>query len=484
MPANRLTARVAALLGGCCLLSATFVHAQALPEGPAGTRVHHDGDLAIVLDGGASGDLCREDFDRIDTLYAEDGWLRYNRSAGTGDAAPVLWDYGNQPTNRLLNFGGHSGQPHTRVLSAGWTLSGSFMTNSSWLLTPEIDFAPGMRLSFWTRAAIDDLFQLPERLYVRACSSGDCSDVGAGPDDVGAFTQQLAVVNEALVTNEFCYESDATACNGFPLNWTRVSVALPESGRGRVAIQNHYPLRWGGGWEPNGNGVVAAVDTVQIDGAATCPLRHNRLFAHDFEAPANRLIQNHDPANVTLSGAVCWQWGSSTSVRRNAWFRRFRLAEDHDLSGRVAVTGIDFGVGDSIATQYLPIRLYTIPRDAELAVENLTVIGVENALVYAGDSLVTRHVPAQAFVPNAQTQDLVVEVSSEYGPAGTEFLIGINQAGNTRGAYYSGACRYGDGSSIAGDNIVPLDSVVYSQGPLYLPNDAPLIIAHFEELPF
>lgn len=495
MSSHRVNALVAALLGCCCLIPATTSQAQPLlfDNLPPSFRVHQDGDQTVVFGdgGGANPALCREGFDTIDHLYTEDGWLRFNRSGATGDADPVLWDYGNQPNNRLLNFGSHGGLPHTRVLSAGWTLSGAYDTTSSWLLTPEMDFEPGMTLSFWTRAPIDDLFQLPERLYVRACTSGDCADVGTGPDQVGNFTQQLAVINEALAYNDNCHEPDATLCTGYPLNWVKAEVVLPESGRGRIAFQNHYPVRWAGGFVPDGNGVVVGIDTIEIAGASTCPLRPNRLYSDGFEPPANRLIQNLDPAQVTASGAVCWIWGGGeNNIRRNTWFRRFRLAEDHGLSGRVAVTGIDLGIGWSRANQHVPLRLHAIPVGSVLSVDNLSPIGMQNVSVNANDAEVIRHVETDAFITNASSHDLVVEISSEYGPAGVEFYMGLNTAGHTRDAYYSGACSYRVDSDPANplvrsnDTIVPLHWLHYSGGPLHQPEDAPLIIAHFDERPF
>lgn len=466
--------------------------------------------LAPVLASGASvgselraGDLtgrgapeaaCAEPFEDIASLYAENGWLRFNTSGGSAmpAAAPQLlwWALGasDLPDGSWSNvtFGAQSGSPLSRAMSAGFTNAAFGEFTSTWLVTPPIDFAPGATLAFWTRATTDNVGSGPERLIVRACTDGDCADVGATAQDLGAFTTPLLTINEALAPTQPCHQADPSDCTGYPYNWRRYTVQLPESGRGRVAFHNHYPdtaLPW------IGNGLAIAIDTVEITGSSSCPLRHNRLFDEGFDArPGGGYVtQSRDTTSVLWGRAVACHYtdGEHPFYRRNAWLRRFDLATDHGLSGRVAIESLDVGIDAALGSQYVPVRLYAIERAAPLAYANMTLIGQAELPVYSTDQATIRNLPITGTIADAGSHDLVVEISSEYGEAFTGFLPGLNRAGQTAPTYYSGACSSPATGGAVLDAIVDqtaLISTVDNQ-PFYDAADALVLVVHAAERP-
>ncbi|HUD42115.1 MAG TPA: choice-of-anchor J domain-containing protein [Dokdonella sp.] len=152
-----------------------------------------------------------------------EGWIRQNNSDAPGNA----WEQGIDLL--MTAYDGHAGayagsHPRSTLSNTG--------TISSWLLSPPINFSPGTKLSFYTRAlAYAGSVLMPSRLQVRACTDGDCTDVGAWPEDVGGFQDMLLDINPA--------ETPWT----YPSEWTRYELTaadgLPTSGTGRVAFR-HY----------------------------------------------------------------------------------------------------------------------------------------------------------------------------------------------------------------------------------------------------
>jgi hypothetical protein len=101
---------------------------------------------------------------------------------------------------------------------------------SVWLLSPPIAFGPSFSLSFQVRSFIHpDLGPAIDRLQVRLCGSGACTDVGSAAEDVGEFDALLLDVNADEVED------------GFPGEWTTYAVgaggSVPTSGVGRVAFR-------------------------------------------------------------------------------------------------------------------------------------------------------------------------------------------------------------------------------------------------------
>lgn len=481
-----------------CLRSGLLlIIAGAMPM-PAPARAEA---ASVVLESRAaprgSAATCREDFEQIAPLYAGGSWLRINNSGGrdTPVSAPSLFWEGlgtdDLPAGwENVAFGAQTGAPLSRAMSAGFTLAGYGETTSSWLLTPEIEFRPGASFSFWTRAAINNVGGWPERLYVRLCTADDCTDVGATPDDAGAFDTTLLTINPELALSNPCYQADPLDCSFYPTNWRQYSVPLPASGRGRVAFHNHYPdtaTLW------VGNGLAIAIDTVELHGVDRCPLLHDSLFGSGFETATDpgALTQNIDSQTVEAGMSVVCQISADQQIySRNAWLRRFDLHGEYGLAGRVSIGSVDVGIDTANGSQYIPVRLYAIAHGAELSYANMSLVGQAEMPVDGTDTAVIRNVPATGIIDDAEQQDLVVEVSSEYGEAYRGFFVGMNRAGQTAPTYYSGAClvpaeQEGSPPTPVLDGVVDQTALVSASDglPFYDDSAAVLMIVHVEERP-
>lgn len=472
-------------LRACFSLAALFsppavAQTNATPSGETDSRAPR---------GNVSGTGCIEDFEDIPSLYEENGWIRINNSAGAeAPASPYLtfWDAPDPdalPPDWHYDFGAQSGSPKSRVLAAGNGLAGIGETANAWLLTPEIDFQPGARLSFWSRAIGDVYFGgFVERMYVRACTAEDCSvNVGSGPDDFGDYATVLGAINgPGEAWNAYCDLADPFACEGYPTNWRRFTVDLPASGRGRVAFHYHTPMVG----MLYGEGVQIGLDGVEIEGTAACPLRHNRLFENGFErvSASGEITQNLDNGQVDgdLSVYTCWV----DEDFRNVWLRRFDLHRENGLSGRVAINSLDLGIQSAAGNQFIPVRLYALPAGAELAYANMSLIGQAELPVYAGDYGVIRNLALTAVLADAEQQHLVVEIAPEHGATYREFFPGTNRAGQTAPSYYSGACQT-TGNVTTGDRIVDMTTLLHANtlDPMYTPDDSLVITVHADQRP-
>ncbi|MBO9662912.1 choice-of-anchor J domain-containing protein, partial [Dokdonella sp.] len=194
-----------------------------------------------------------EGFDNLETLVATGGWIRGNRSNPLGQstwaqcggsAIPPAFD-GSANSCALVNFNSTTG--------AG--------TISNWLLTKEITFAPGTTGSFYTRTG--GTAQFADRLEVRVCTSGDCTNFGTGATDVGNYTSVLLTINPNLVSG-----ADPTGVNGYPTSWTQFTIPnLPTSGTGRIAFR--YFVTSGG---PDGdNSNIIGLDRLVVNTGTVTP---------------------------------------------------------------------------------------------------------------------------------------------------------------------------------------------------------------------
>lgn len=203
--------------------------------------------------GQRGGAVIDEGFADVESLVTTGGWFRVNKSDPLGGAnwiqcggtaIPPAFD-GDTNDCTLVNY--------TSTTGAG--------TISNWLVTKEITFTPGMTLSFYTRTGGTGTF--PDRLEVRACDSGDCTDVGVGANDVGNFTTLLFSVNPDLLPG-----IDPTGVNGYPNTWTQFTVTnLPTSGTGRIAFR--YFVTNGGPEGTNSN--IIGLDRVVVDSGSPPP---------------------------------------------------------------------------------------------------------------------------------------------------------------------------------------------------------------------
>ncbi|HET8941465.1 MAG TPA: choice-of-anchor J domain-containing protein [Rudaea sp.] len=180
----------------------------------AAPRANPQRPLALTLD---------EGFADVETLVTTGGWIRANHSEPLGNsswaqcggtAIPPAYDGGSNECV-LVNYNSTTG--------AG--------TISQWLLTPQITFDAGATASFWTRTATNANYA--DRLEVRLCTTGDCTNFGTGATDTGDFSTVLLTINPSLQSGP-----DATGVNGYPDVWTQFTLnGLPASGTGRIAFR-------------------------------------------------------------------------------------------------------------------------------------------------------------------------------------------------------------------------------------------------------
>lgn len=162
-----------------------------------------------------------EGFEQVATLgaglYAGD-WIRQNNS----DAPWSIWFRG-----RADIFSAVDGPADSFIAQNWYATSVDHGRMSSWLLTPPVNFTVDSVFSFYTRTS--EASPQADRLQVRACNSGDCSDVGTQPDDVGAFDRVVLDINPG------------EQVGGYPESWTRYTLTaadgLPTSGSGRLAFR-------------------------------------------------------------------------------------------------------------------------------------------------------------------------------------------------------------------------------------------------------
>ena len=193
---------------------------------------------AVVID---------EGFADVASLFSTGGWIQGNHSSPVGastwaqcggTAIPPAFDGGANDCI-LVNFNSTTG--------AG--------TISNWLLTSPITFNPGSTASFYTRTSAGASF--PDRLEVRLCTTGACTNYGTGATDVGDFTTLLLTINPTLAAGP-----DPTGVNGYPDVWTKFDLSgLPSTGSGRIAFR--YFVTNAGPTGDNSN--IIGIDRVVVD---------------------------------------------------------------------------------------------------------------------------------------------------------------------------------------------------------------------------
>ncbi|WP_440223901.1 choice-of-anchor J domain-containing protein [Dokdonella sp. MW10] len=442
---SRLTYRRTALLAVLSCATTAVAGATSSPfAGRAPTLVE--------MPTGTTSSECVEGFEHAESLFTDGGWLRANTST-----EPQDWDHLMTPGKGFrweqkieyldsnvegLLFNAHAGTPHSVVFASLY--SHSILTPpptgpatgvlSNWLITPPITFAPGATLGFWTRKGFYDFAPIwgarADRMIVRLCmdDSGDCTDVGEGPNDVGGFTTTLLSINPDLGT-----EDDATGLLGYPYGgWRRFTIGdLPASGTGRIAFHYHVPeaMDIDSAFAGGGKGNMIALDTVELDGTANCPLKSVPLFSAGFERDlSNALTQNLDTETITSGLSVA-------CITQTRWLRRFDLDGDFGRNGRLDVASVDIGVMRAYSSVPIHVRLYRIAEGAEFTYANLVQVGSHTITVNQEASGRVLNIPVTGTIPDASTQDLVVEIVKP--DFNREFWPGFNQAIQTAPTYVS-----------------------------------------------
>ncbi|HWS25655.1 MAG TPA: choice-of-anchor J domain-containing protein, partial [Xanthomonadales bacterium] len=96
------------------------------------------------------------------------GWTCTNLSSPLGS---TNWFQGNSAV-----FPAQAG-PVTGYIATNFNNTTGDNTISNWLLTPQVNFATGSELRFWTRIGTGTIF--PDRLEVRISTAGASTNVGA-----------------------------------------------------------------------------------------------------------------------------------------------------------------------------------------------------------------------------------------------------------------------------------------------------------------
>jgi len=197
-----------------------------------------------------------EGFELVDVMGAgmfANGWIRQNNSdKPTGywgqcvaTSGGGIWNAADGPDNScaLVSYGS--------TLATGGTIS-------NWLVTPLVNFAAGSTVSFYVRTKPGS--QYPDRLQVRVCNSGPCTNLGTGAADIGDFSNVLLDINPA------------ESIGGFPEDWTRYTLAfadgVPTSGSGRIAFRYYVHDSGQSGMRGNLVGLDRVVVTTGADAAS------------------------------------------------------------------------------------------------------------------------------------------------------------------------------------------------------------------------
>jgi hypothetical protein len=179
-------------------------------------------------------------------IYAN-GWIRRNNS----DAPNLAW-YKGVPSA----FAAYDGAPDSYLAQNWFATRLDTGTASVWALTPPVNFGAGASVSFWTRTV--ENAPRPDRLQVRVCATGACTDVGTMPEDVGEFATLVADINATETVG------------GYPETWTRYVLTsadgLPASGAGRIAFRYYFHQDAGAL-----AGSYVGIDRVEIDEGDAAP---------------------------------------------------------------------------------------------------------------------------------------------------------------------------------------------------------------------
>ena len=174
-----------------------------------------------------------------------------NLSSPQGDG---LWTQGDDAA-----FAAYEGPPNGYA-SADFTATTGANGINSWYLSPEVEFRPGSRVVFHTRAQNNVAFA--DRLEIRACTNACLQGfvLSNPPFDIGNYTIFVGSINPDLLNND-----DPSGVSGYPNEWTRFEFGaedgVPQSGFGRIGFR--YFVTDGG---PDGqNSFRIGLDSVRID---------------------------------------------------------------------------------------------------------------------------------------------------------------------------------------------------------------------------
>lgn len=205
---------------------------------------------------------CTEGFENVARLTST-GWVIRNNSDPLGI---TNWFQGVS-----ARFPAQSGPSDSYASADADNASGQFPVLSDWLITPDIRFASGNTLSFYTRELASPTDEA-NHMNVLLCVDGGsqpCTDPGQQSGDVGGFQTTLVDINP-----------DAVA-GGYPAVWTQytatAAMGLPQSGSGRIAF-HYYDLAQ----NTDPIGTTIGVDSVSLAQVPGCPFT-DAVFTDGFD---------------------------------------------------------------------------------------------------------------------------------------------------------------------------------------------------------
>lgn len=235
------------------------------------------------------------------------GWTVQNNSVPVGSTG---WFQGNTAV-----FPAQAG-PTNSYIGANFNNTTGANTISNWLLSPEVTFANGAQIKFWTRTTTANPF--PDRLQVRRSSAGASTNVGTGATGIGDFTTLLLDINPTYMTG-----------GAYPETWTEFTINISGLGspvNGRVAFR--YFVENGGPTGDNSNYI--GIDTFSFTPApavaADAPVDFNGDGRTDYVVVRN--------VGGGPNGQVRWFWningGGATQASDWGLASDFFFSEDFD----------------------------------------------------------------------------------------------------------------------------------------------------------
>jgi hypothetical protein len=206
------------------------------------------------------------------------GWSTVNNSAPANTTLPDGAGWIQGQGTQLVPLAGQAGGANSfAMFTFNSIAAGQAGTNSSWLISPVVNFGTGATLDFWT---IKRGAPFPDRMEVRFSTAGPSTNVGTAVTSVGDFSNLAFTVSPAtpLVTTDFVCPATGVAAPqsatanipSFPVAaWCRITLTgFPVGGSGRIAFRHATP---DGG--PNGaNGTVGGIDTFSFDEGTAAPV--------------------------------------------------------------------------------------------------------------------------------------------------------------------------------------------------------------------
>lgn len=206
-----------------------------------------------------------------------------------------------------------------------------------------------------------------------------------------------------------------------------------------IAAQPHDPAQTCS--VANGNGTLAGANVTDVVVTCTDSVV-DAIFADGFEHGGTAtLAQTTDTVPIAQNSIACSHDSGGTTAENQYW-RRYYF-DEHGVTTRATVTGVDVAVEQTVGEPDMTVTLYTIPHSVTvdtIDLGQLTQIGQAVVASPADALLTTVTVPVSGTVTDPVGSDLVVEVSTEDGADdGTSFYIGSTTSAQTHPSFISSA---------------------------------------------